>query len=171
MSSGSIKFGGKEVDKKEFYSLKWAILLNDVDVSKIVVSNKWKINDTTCKFFIGYVNDNVIKPLCIILPQMNGFFNYFEDNSKNMSFITDDESVYVKYSELWDRVLKIKFSVNPIRNEKYILAKLKIFNDVNKTIFSDDEIPKERNHYVCIAAMDIDSVLKIDKKKCIRKLI
>ena len=30
--------------------------------------------------------------------------------------------------------------------------------------FTDDKLPGERNHYVCIAAIDIDSVLKIDKK-------
>ena len=32
------------------------------------------------------------------------------------------------------------------------------------TLFSGDEIPKERNHYVCIAAICIDSVLRVDKK-------
>ena len=32
------------------------------------------------------------------------------------------------------------------------------------TLFSDNRIPKEGNHYICIAAMCIDSVLKVDKK-------
>ena len=41
MSFKKIKFGDKEVDKKEFYSSKQAISL---DLDKIVVSNKWKIN-------------------------------------------------------------------------------------------------------------------------------
>ena len=49
MSSQKIKFGDKEINKKEFYSSKEAILLDSVDLSKIVVSNKWKINDTTYK--------------------------------------------------------------------------------------------------------------------------
>ena len=52
MSSQKRKFGGKEVDKKEFYSSKEAILLDSVDLSKIIVSNKWKINDTTYKLFL-----------------------------------------------------------------------------------------------------------------------
>ena len=47
MSSQKIKFGDKEVDKKEFYLSKQAILLDSVDLSKIVVSSKWKINNTT----------------------------------------------------------------------------------------------------------------------------
>ena len=167
MISQSIKFGEKEVDKKYFYSSKSAILLNDVDVSKIVDSNKWNINETTCKHFIGYISEDVIKPLCIILLQMSGFIKYYGDNSKNMSFITDDKSVYTKYSEVWDKVkklLKLKFTTNPICDGKYLLTKLKIFNGANKTTFSDDEMPMERNHYVCIAAIDIGSVLKIDKK-------
>ena len=46
MSSQKIKFGDKEVDKKEFYSSKQAILLDPIDLSKIVVSSRWKISDT-----------------------------------------------------------------------------------------------------------------------------
>ena len=47
MSSQKIKFGDKEVDKKEFYLSKQAILLDSADLSKIVVLNKCEINDTT----------------------------------------------------------------------------------------------------------------------------
>ena len=68
MSSQKIKFGDEEVDKKELYSSKQAILLDSIDLSKIVVSSKWKINDTTYKYFCGYLNNDVIKPLCVILP-------------------------------------------------------------------------------------------------------
>ena len=32
------------------------------------------------------------------------------------------------------------------------------------TLFSGNEISKERNHYICIAAIVIDSVLRIKKK-------
>ena len=53
MSSQKIKFGDKEVDKKEFYLSKQAILLDSVDLSKIVVSSKWKINDTTITIYVG----------------------------------------------------------------------------------------------------------------------
>ena len=34
---------------------------------------------------------------------------------------------------------------------------------INKR-FSGNKIPKERNHYICIAAICIDSLLKVDKK-------
>ena len=167
MSSRKIKFGYKEVDKKEFYSYKQAISLDSVDLSKIVVSNKWKINDTTYKYLCGYLNNDFIQPLCVILPQMSGYIKYFDDGGKNMSFVTDDEEVYKKYNEIWEVVrkhLKVKFTVNSIRHDKYIIAKLKIFNGTNRTTFTNNIIPIEKVHYTCIPAIDIDSVLKIENK-------
>ena len=163
MSSQKIKFGDKEDDKKTFYSSKEAILLDSIDLSKIVVSSRWKLNDTTYKYFCRYLN----KTLCVILPQMNGYIKYFDDGGKNMSFVTDDEKVYEKYDEIWNAVkslLKLKFAASPIRNDTYILAKLKIFKKKNLTTFNNNIAPKEKNHYICIPAIDIDSVLKIDKK-------
>ena len=77
MRSHKIKFGDEEADKKKFYSSKEAILLDSVDLSKIVVSSRWKLNDTTYKYFRGYLDNDVIKPLCIILPQMNGYIKYY----------------------------------------------------------------------------------------------
>ena len=162
-----IKFGDKEIDKKEFYSSKKAILLDSVDLSKTVVSNKWKFNDTTYKYFCGYLNNDVIQPLCIILPQMSGYIKYFDDGGKNMSFVTDDKEVYEKHNKIWNvtkRLLKLKFTVCPARDDKYTLAKLKIFNKINLATFTDNVIPIEKTHYICIPAIDIDSVLKIDKK-------
>ena len=130
MSSRKIKFGDKEVDKKEFYLSKQAISLDSIDLSKIAVSSKWKISDTTYKYSYGYLNNDVIQPLCVILPQMNGYIKYVDDGGKNMSFVTDDEEVYKKYNEIWEvvrKLLNVKFTVNPIQDDKYIIAKLKIF--------------------------------------------
>ena len=157
MSLRKIKFGDKKVDKKEFYSSKQAIPLGSVDLNKIVVSNKWKINDTTYKYLCGYLNDNVIQPLC----GMNGYIKYFEDGGKYMSFVIDDE-VYEKYNEIWEvvrKLLKLKFTVGPVRDNKYIVAKLKIFNRINRTTFTDSIIPFERNNLV------LKSVLNIDNKR------
>ena len=100
MSSQKIKFGEKEIDKKEFYLSKQAISLNSLDLSKIVVSGKWKISDTKYKYFCEYLNNDVIKPLCVILPLMRGYIKYFDDGGKNMSFVTDDKEVYEKYNEI-----------------------------------------------------------------------
>ena len=166
MSLKKIKFGDKKINKKEFYSSKEAIPLDSVDLDKIVVSSKWKINERTYKYLCGYLNNDVIQPLCVILPQMNGYIKYFDNGGKNMTF----EKVYDKYNEIWEvirKLLKVKFTVNPVRDDKHLVAKLKIFNRINRTTFNNNNIniPIERNHYICIPAIDIDSVLKIDNKR------
>ena len=87
-------------------------MLDSVDLSKTVVSNKWKINNTTYKYFCGYLNNDVIQPLCIILHQMSKYIKYFDDGGKNMSFVMDNKEVYEKYNEIWaivKRLLKPKF--------------------------------------------------------------
>ena len=169
MSLKKIKFGAKEVDKKQFYSSKQAISLDSVDLNRIVVSKKLKINDTTYKHICGYLNNDTIRPLCVILPQMDGYIKYFDDGGKNMSFVTDDEKIYEKYNKIWKVVrnlLKVDFTVNPVRDDIYLVAKLKIFNKINRTTFNNNNyIPMERNHYICIPVKDIDSVLKIDNNK------
>ena len=103
---------------------------------------------------------------------MHRYIKYFDDGGKNMTFVTDNEKVYDKYIEIWEvirKLLKVKFAVNPVRDDKYLIGKLKIFNKINRTTFNDDNnknnIPKERIHSICIPAIDIDSVLKIDNKR------
>ena len=98
---------------------------------------------------------------------MRGYIKYVDDGGKNMSFITDDKEVYKKYNEIWEvvrKLLKLKFTVSPIRDVKYIIAKLKIFKNITMATFTNNTIPEENTHYTCISAIDIDSVLKIDKK-------
>ena len=72
-----------------------------------------------------------------------------------------------KYNEIWDRIkekLNIKFHSTPVYDEQYIKAKVREFNCVIKTNILGDEIPKESAHYICIAYVTIDSVLRIEKK-------
>ena len=100
---------------------------------------------------------------------MSRYIKYFDNNGKNMSFVTDDKDVYEKYNEIWNvvkRLLKLEFTASPIRDDKYILAKLKIFKKKNLATFNNNNniVPMEKNHYICIPAIDINSVLKIDKK-------
>ena len=167
MAAQEIKFGDATMDKKEFYSSKHNLSLKDVQLDKIVISNKWKINESTCKYFVGYCKDGLIRPLCVIKPQMNGYITYFSDGGKNMSFIGDDKDVYDKYRAIWNKIgklLKLKFSANAIRDDKCACCKLKIFGGVVGTTFSDDAVPIEKQCYLYIAAIDVDSVLKVDKK-------
>ena len=55
--------------------------LNQVEISKIVIPDEFKLDDGV-KNFIGYKNGENVKPLFIILPQMSGFIKYFENNKR-----------------------------------------------------------------------------------------
>ena len=156
----TLLFNDVEVTKKEFYDVKKAIPLNLVDVNNIDVSNKVKNNNETSKYFIGYLNDiDNVSPLCIILPQMDGYIKYFENGGKNMSFKIEDDEVYVKYNQIWNKIkelLGVKFYSKPIYYDKYIKAKVKTFSSVINKLFSGDEIPKERVQHTCISYISID---------------
>ena len=129
MSEKPLKFGNIIADKKEFQTSKKPITLILVDIEKIVVSNKFKHSDKGFKYFIDYTDNNVIRPLCIILSQMSGYIKYFDDGGKNMSFKIEDDTVLVKYNEIWKKnVLNIKFHSKSAYDEKYIKTKVKIFN-------------------------------------------
>ena len=118
----SIKTSGKtlkcdnfEVNKKEFYASKQSIILNLLDTSKVVISNKFRHSDDGFKCFISYKDDSIIKPFCIILPQMSGYIKYYENGPKNISFVIKGDSVLTKYNENWNKIkktLSIKFIVN-----------------------------------------------------------
>ena len=72
-----------------------------------------------------------------------------------MPFKIEDESVYLKYTEIWNKIknsLISKFYSQAIYGDKYIKTKVKTFSSMINTLFSGNEIPKETNHYICIAA-------------------
>ena len=170
MSERTLKFADIVVNKREFHASKQAIALNSVNTNKIIVYDKFKHSDDGFKYFIGYLHDDdVIRPLCIILPQINVYIKYFVNGGKNMSFKIEDESMYLKYTEIWNefkKSLNARFHSQPIYDEKYIKTKVKAFSSMINTRFSGNEIPKERNNYICIAAIYTDSILKVDKKNC-----
>ena len=56
---------------------------------------------------------------------MDGYIKYFDDGGKNMSFVTDDEKIYEMYNKIWKvirNLLKIDFTVNPVRDDIYIFS-------------------------------------------------
>ena len=86
MSAKILKFYNIILSKKKFPKLKEPIDLFSVNIDRIVVSDKLKHNNEGFKYFTGYLEDELVKPLCIILPQMRGYIKYFENGGKNMSF-------------------------------------------------------------------------------------
>ena len=77
MSEITLNFDNIKVNKKEFHKSKQPIDLMSVNIDQIVVSDKFEHSDEGYKYFIGYEEDENVKPLGIILPQMNGYIKYF----------------------------------------------------------------------------------------------
>ena len=86
MSEKTLKFDNIRLNKKEFHKSKEPINLMSVNVDQIVASDKFKHNSEGFKYFIGYREGGIVKPLCIILPQMNGRIKYFENSGKACLF-------------------------------------------------------------------------------------
>ena len=78
MSGKTLKFDNNEVNKKEFHALKQGIDLNLVNINKIVIPDKFNHDDKGFRYLIGYKDDNIVRLLCIILPQMSRYIKYFE---------------------------------------------------------------------------------------------
>ena len=82
-----------------------------VIVDQIIVSDKFKHNNEGFKYFIGYQEGGIVKPLCIILPQMSGYIKNFEKTGgKNMSFLIEDDEVWEKSEKIW-YVIKNKLGI------------------------------------------------------------
>ena len=82
-----------KLTKKNSINLNNQLTLDLLNVDQIVVSDKFKHSDDGFKYFIGYKEGEIVKPLCIILPQMSGYIKYFKNGGKNMSFLIKDGDV------------------------------------------------------------------------------
>ena len=121
MSEKTLKFDNIKVNKKEFHKSKQPVNLDLINVDQIVVSDKFKHSDDSFKYFIGYKDGEIVKPLCIILPQMTGYIKYFENGGKNMFFVIKDDMRLEKYNEICNKIketLSIKFHSMPVYDEK-----------------------------------------------------
>ena len=81
---------------------------------------------------------------------MNGCIKYFDNGGKNMSFKIEDESVYLKYIEIWNKIkgiLNVKFDSQPIYDDKYIRTKVKTINNM---------INPERKKSLCLYCSNLN---------------
>ena len=166
MNKKTLRFNNIKLNKKEFHKSKEPIDLFSVDLDQIVVSDKFKHNDEGFKYFIGYQKGENVKPLCIILPQMDGYIKYFDNGGKNMSFMIKDDEVWDKYDKIWNVIkdkVGIAFHSEPVYEYKYLRTKVREFDGVIKANFLGNGVPKENMYYTCFACITIDSVMKADK--------
>ena len=173
MSEKTLKFNNIRLNKKEFHKSKEPIDLMSVSVDQIVVSDKFKHSDEGFRYCIGYQEGEIVKPLCIILPQMNGYIKYFENEGKNMSFLIKDDEVCEKYGQTWDVIKNkqgIKIHSEPVYDKTYIKSKVRKFDWKIKTNFLSNECQKK----ICIILTMLALLLILLReliKKTIRKFI
>ena len=122
-----------ENKKSEFYRNKKAFHIDHVDVNKILV--------------------NLIRPLCLRLPQMAGYAKKFNENAA-ISFKANNKQLLKNYNKIWEKVeklLKINFESNPAYgdNDKYIKTKGKTHADNMITNSHNKKMPKEKAPCKC----------------------
>ena len=104
MSNKTIIFEDKKINKSSFYKDKKIFNLHDLDLNKILVSKKESYGTKNSrKYFIGYNDDDIIRPLCLNLPQMIGYVKNFDSN-KTMSFKVSDNKLLKKYNKIWEKI-------------------------------------------------------------------
>ena len=156
MSEKVLKFNNIILNKKKFHKSKEPIDLLSVDLDQIVVSYKFKHNDEGFKYFIGYLKGEIVKPLCIILPQMSGYIKYLKMVVKTCLFFIKDDEMCDKCDKISDVVknkLNTKFHSEPVYEYKYLKAKVREFNGVIKTNFLNNGMPKEKKIYIILALL------------------
>ena len=92
MNRKSINFDAKKIKKVTFIiKTKNIDDIDDIDVNEILVSKKethGKYN--LFKYFSGYNDNDVIKPLYLFISQTTGYTNKFDKNKLTMSLMIKD---------------------------------------------------------------------------------
>ena len=94
--------------------------INEVDISKIVVSNRVSFARKDFKYLIGYKVGKKFRPLCVMLPELSAYRRDF-DETKYMSFFKNYE-LLEKYNESWEKASKAfkkRFNSKPVYDDKY----------------------------------------------------
>ena len=82
MNRNNISFDNKKIKQSNFYNKNKKIFnIDDIDINKILVSKKEQYGKyNSFKYFIGYNDNDVIRPLYLELSQMTGYINKFYEN-------------------------------------------------------------------------------------------
>ena len=101
MNGKSINFDNKNIKKSDFYNKNKKIFnIDDIDVNKILVSKKEQYGKyNSSKYFIGYNDNGVIRPLYFFLSQTTGYINKFDKNKITMSLMIKDIKLLKSYNK------------------------------------------------------------------------
>ena len=89
--------------KSNFYNKNKKIFnVDDIDVNRILVSKKEQyVKYNSFKYFIGYNDNDVIRPLYLRLPQMTSYINKCDENKIIMSLMVKDKQLLKNYNKIW----------------------------------------------------------------------
>ena len=108
MSKEILTFEDIEIEKNKFYHHKTPIFKKDVDIGKVLVSNKIFSAEKNCKYFIGYLyNDHKVKSLQIMLPRTRTYLKICDGQTKWMHFLIEDDELLAKYNTIWNKSVVI----------------------------------------------------------------
>ena len=78
--------------------------IDDIDINKILISKKETYGKyNSFKYFIGYNDNDVIRPLYLFLSQTTGYINKFDKNKITMSLMIKDIQLFKKYNKIWKK--------------------------------------------------------------------
>ena len=81
--------------------------IDDIDVNKILVCRKETYGKYNyLKNFIGYNDNDVIRPLCSRLSKTIGYINEFNENKNTIIMFlgVNDEQLFKKYNKMWKKL-------------------------------------------------------------------
>ena len=109
MNKKIINFNDKKINKSNFYNKHKKIFnIDDINANKILVSKKEQYGKyNSSKYFTGYNDNGIIRPLYLSISQTTGYINKFDKNKITMSFMIKDIQLLKNYNKIWKKIEKL----------------------------------------------------------------
>ena len=118
---------------KEILTFRNIEIFKDLDIEKVLVSNKISLGEKNYKYFIGNLhNDHKVKPLHMMLPKTSAYLKSYDGQTKWMYFLIEDDKLLEKYNTISDKVsadIKKEFDSDPVNNKEFLNTKIKSRGD------------------------------------------
>ena len=149
-----------KISKKVTSTIKTKKIFNidDIDVDKILVSKKEQYRKhNSFKYFIGYNDKNVIRPLYLFLSQTTGYINKFGKNKITMSLKIKDIQLLKSYNKMWKKILgSVIYAYEKYHRQifleecKYAKENIKSKNYIDMELESESDSDSDNGIYIDI---------------------
>ena len=144
MNGKKHKFWPQKNKKKSLLQKQEIFDIDDIYVYKILVSKEEPYGtNNALKYFIGYNDNDVIRPSCLKLSKMTGYTRKFKENI-TMSLRVNDKQLFKNCNKIWKKFYPQTF----LEECKYVQEKIKLQNYINDSLDSesDDETKSDNNN-------------------------